>query len=138
PNAIVETMIDRPEVNGVFEIPVQALDPPHLLVTESNVFRRHPMVGGADEALAVESLFGLDAGLVQAKLACLGLADVAAKGRVAAQRARGSRMGLSLKLVERLKTAFHLRDDVHALFLVPFGLRRVMDDHKAPCGRAPL
>src|SRR5690606_26604421 len=138
PDAILKTVIDRPEVDGVFEIPIQTLDAPQLLVAEGDVFGRHLVVGGADEKLAVISLFGFDTGLVQTEFACLGLADVTAKGGMAAKRTRRPGVGLSLELVERLETPLDLGDDVHALLLVPFGLSRVVDNDITPGSRALL
>src|SRR5690606_29804498 len=95
-------------------------------------------VGGAAEKLAVISLFGFDTGLVQTEFACLGLADVTAKGGMAAKRTRRPGVGLSLELVERLETPVDLGDDVHALLLVPFGLSRVVDNDITPGSRALL
>ena len=91
-DAVVFSVVDGSEVEGVFECAPAAFDLDQLLVAERDVVGRERVVGAGEEELAVDAFFGSDLVLVDDETA-------AAAGEVAAQRRVGEEERLGVAAV---------------------------------------
>src|SRR5215210_7156399 len=102
-DALLEAVEDRAQAQDALEVAERALGLEQVLVAERDVLRCDVGVGGREQELAVEALFGRDPGPVDPQPAGCCEAQVAAEGGVVAQCTLGLCVGLLLSAGDRLR-----------------------------------
>src|SRR5690625_4596405 len=137
-DAVSPAVVDGADINGVFQVPVDAFNLEQLPVAHGDVLSTQFLVAGAHQVLPVKLRFSSNLGLVDDQVAVLQFPEVLAEHPVCPEVTDCFRVTLAAQVTQRFDAALCFCDDLSAFRSVTLFLLGIMNNHEPPGGDTVL